>query len=114
MTVQINQKRRQVQKYKNLSSRTGGDNSGMSLGYLINYALLPCQDYISEGSLAIPGGGRYCYFNVESEFNFSLDLSCIMDVTEDYIESPNYPHPVINGRYRHIIDKRNSGICQIK
>ena len=91
-----------------------GDNSGMSLGYLINYALLPCQDYISEGSLAIPGGGRYCYFNVESEFNFSLDLSCIMDVTEDYIESPNYPHPVINGRYRHIIDKRNSGICQIK
>lgn len=34
-----------------------GDNSEMSLGYLINYALLPCQDYNLEGSIVIPDGG---------------------------------------------------------
>ena len=35
-----------------------GDNSGMSLGYLIQYSLLPCPAYY-PGRPTAPGGGKY-------------------------------------------------------
>ena len=90
-----------------------GDNSGMSLGYLIQYALLPCPAYYPE----IPTGGKN-QLVIESELDIShlpLDNSCVMTLTgDDYIESPDYPYPAPSGLCRHFIQKRNSDICQIK
>ena len=76
-----------------------GDNSGMSLGYLIQYALRPCPAYYPEIPPTLPGEGT----------------SCVMDLKDDgYIESPDYPYPALSGLCRHFIQKRNSDICQIK
>ena len=77
-----------------------GDNAGMSRGYLIQYALLPCPSSYPEIPPTLPGGAA---------------TSCIMGLTgDDYIESPEYPYPAPSGHWRHFIQKRNSDICQIK
>ena len=53
-----------------MTVNSDGDNSGMSLGYLINYALLPCSVAALPPN---PGEGSYSFKSLER-----AELSLIM------------------------------------